>query len=199
MADIVDRNVIVLAPEERYGRELLPISEHVECCGLALPLCDDPMLDANSCARMWIGPAGNVARGKDSWRAGFKIIVNHNATVEREARTLGERNTRAHADASNHEVGIERAAAAQGDPFVIDVRRCFPEVEDHAMVFMQGTHEIAHLRAKDPLHGSPIRGHHMHLDITRTERGRNFEPDEARTEHNSSPRCCRPLDDRATV
>src|SRR5215831_18465016 len=150
MADIVDRNVIVLAPEERYGRELLPISEHVECCGLALPLCHDPMLDAKSCARMWIGPAGNVARGKDSWRAGFEIVVNHNATVEREARVLGERNTRAHPDASNHEVGIERAAAAQGDPFVIEFRPRSPEWEDHARALMGA-------RTKSPIRGPRTR------------------------------------------
>src|SRR5215470_19857672 len=49
MPDIVDRDVIVLAPEERYGRKLLPISEYVERRGLTLPLGDDPMFDANSC------------------------------------------------------------------------------------------------------------------------------------------------------
>jgi len=45
MTDIVDGNVIVLAPEEWYGVEAFVLAEHVARCGLALPLGYDPMLN----------------------------------------------------------------------------------------------------------------------------------------------------------
>src|SRR5258708_2948988 len=112
VAHIVDRDVIMLAPEERHGRELLSISEDVERRGLTLPLGDDPMFDASFCARVRIGPPRDIARRKDSRCAGLEVVINYDAAVECEARVLGESNTRAHADASNHDVGIERAAAA---------------------------------------------------------------------------------------
>src|SRR6516164_4879550 len=38
VADIVDRNVVVLAPEERYRLELLVMAEHVQRRDLALAL-----------------------------------------------------------------------------------------------------------------------------------------------------------------
>src|SRR5262249_56904101 len=94
----------------------------------------------------------DVARRKDSRRAGFEKIINDHAAVDREARVLGECNTRAHADTDDHEVSIERAASAEGDPLVIDVRGRFAEMEDDAMLLVQRAHEIAHLWAEDALH-----------------------------------------------
>src|SRR6476661_2899756 len=57
VADIVDRNVVVLTPEERHGVELLPRTEHVQRGGLALPLGDDPVLDAYRDAAVHVRPA----------------------------------------------------------------------------------------------------------------------------------------------
>jgi len=45
--DIVDGDVVVLAPEERDGRKCLTPAEHVESGRLSLALVDHPMLDAN--------------------------------------------------------------------------------------------------------------------------------------------------------
>src|SRR5690348_16539504 len=47
MADVVDRDVVMLAPEERHGVEPFAAAEHVERGRLSLALCDDPVLDAN--------------------------------------------------------------------------------------------------------------------------------------------------------
>src|SRR6202011_4445541 len=47
MADIVDRDVVVLAPEKGDGGKSLAVPEHVERGGLTLALCHHPMLDAN--------------------------------------------------------------------------------------------------------------------------------------------------------
>src|ERR1700680_3918571 len=61
MADIVDRDVVVLAPEEGHGGKSLAVPEHVERSGVTLALCHYPMLDANALAAMQIRPARNVA------------------------------------------------------------------------------------------------------------------------------------------
>src|SRR5665213_2040408 len=51
--DVIDRNVVMLAPEERHGAERLALPKHVERRGLTLALGDDPVLDANVGARNW--------------------------------------------------------------------------------------------------------------------------------------------------
>src|SRR5687768_13766497 len=47
VADVVDRHIVVPAPEERRLLVSLARSEHVHRRGLALPLGDHPMLDAH--------------------------------------------------------------------------------------------------------------------------------------------------------
>ena len=68
MADIVDRHVIVLAPEKRHRVEALFVPEHVGGRGLALALGDNPVLDPDALAGMRIGPARDVAGGENSGR-----------------------------------------------------------------------------------------------------------------------------------
>src|SRR5271166_3497086 len=58
MTDVVDRDVVVLAPEERSGREYLAAAKHVERCNLALALGDDPMFDPDRLAAVRVRPAG---------------------------------------------------------------------------------------------------------------------------------------------
>jgi len=43
MTDIIDRNVVVLAPEERYGVEAFALPEHIARCTLALPFGNNPV------------------------------------------------------------------------------------------------------------------------------------------------------------
>ena len=76
VADIIDRDVIMLAPEERHGVELLAAAEHVQRRGLALALGHDPVFDADALAAMRIGPARDVAGGEDFRRAGLEIVVH---------------------------------------------------------------------------------------------------------------------------
>src|ERR1700722_16379754 len=61
MADIVDGNVVVLAPEERHRLETLGQAEHVGGGNLALAFGDDPMLDADRVCGIRIGPARDIA------------------------------------------------------------------------------------------------------------------------------------------
>src|SRR5690242_19312668 len=64
VSDVVNSDVVMLAPEERHRVEHLAVSEHVARRGLSLTLGDHPMLDANSLSSMRIGPTRHVTGGK---------------------------------------------------------------------------------------------------------------------------------------
>src|SRR5262245_53340958 len=81
VADVVDRDVVVLAPKEGDGVEALTRAQHVLRSGLALTLRDYPMLDADRLADAGIGPAGRIARGKSSGRAGLQMFVDQDSAV----------------------------------------------------------------------------------------------------------------------
>src|SRR5438874_13686896 len=66
IADVVDRYVVVLAPEEGSGAEFLALAQHIERGELALPLGEDPMFDTDILAAARIGPARDIAGRKDS-------------------------------------------------------------------------------------------------------------------------------------
>jgi hypothetical protein len=85
VADIVDRDIVVLAPEERHLSEGCSLPKHVERRGLSLALSNNPVLDADVLTRIWIRPSSDVARGKDIRRACLEILVDGYATVEPES------------------------------------------------------------------------------------------------------------------
>src|SRR5262249_9621407 len=54
MTAVDDRNVVMHAPEERDSGEFYSSTQHVERCGLAMTLRNNPVLDANILAGMRI-------------------------------------------------------------------------------------------------------------------------------------------------
>src|ERR1700730_5606748 len=88
--DIVDGDVVVLAPEERHGGEPLAAAEHVARGDLALALGHDPMLDAHGFATASSRPAGDVAGGEDAGNAGLESLVDQDAAIERQPGARGE-------------------------------------------------------------------------------------------------------------
>ena len=172
VADIVDRDVVVLAPEERHGVELLAQAQHVERRGLALALGDHPVLDADRLAAVRIGPAGDVAGGEDARRAGLEKRVDHDAAIDGEPRLLGKLEPRPHADAHDDEIGLERAAALQLHLLAVDGGHRVLEMEDDAVLLVQRAHEVAHRGPQDALHRPLLRRHDMDLDLARAQRGR---------------------------
>src|SRR5215472_10086523 len=137
VADIVDGDIVVLAPEEGRRGEALPASQHVSRRGLSLTLGHDPMLNAQSLAGDGIGPARHVARGKDAGDAGFEVLVDENAAVDLEPRALCQGKARPHADADNDEIGIDRAAVIENDPLRLDRLDAVAEMEANAMRLVQ--------------------------------------------------------------
>src|SRR5438876_3011976 len=199
VADIVDRHVVVLAPEERHGREGLAVSQHVERGGLALALGHDPMLDANIGAAVRVGPAGDIAGREDTGRAGFEIRIDDDPAIELEARRFGETGPRAYPDARDDQVRLDHAARFQPDQLALDRARGVLEMEDHPMLPVERAHEAAELRPQHARHRHLVRGHDMNLDFARDERRRDLEPNEARAQYDraASLRCL--LDDRAGI
>ena len=160
MADIVDRDIVVLAPEERHG------GRTSRACPSMLRAAVWPWRSATTqcstrmaVAAVRIGPARDIAGREDARHAGFE--VRHSPTMPRStaspacsARAIA----RAHADAGHDEIRFEPAATRQASPAP---HRCrspsCPEVEDDAVLLVQRTHEIAHLRPEDALHAAAPR------------------------------------------
>src|SRR5271155_3970260 len=97
MADVVDRDVVMLAPEEGSRRERRPVADHIERGDLALALRDNPMLDPNRLATDRIWPTRDIARGEYTGRARFEIGVDNDAPIHFEPCRLGKSDTRADA------------------------------------------------------------------------------------------------------
>src|SRR6267142_2696606 len=111
VADVVDRYVVVLAPEERHGIESLPRAEHVERGNLPLALRHHPVFDPDRGTTVPVRPARDVAGGEHGGRVGFQVLVDRNAAVERQAGTFGQAEARSHANTCDYQVGVDRAAA----------------------------------------------------------------------------------------
>ena len=77
-------------------------------------------------------------------------------------------------------LSVRAAAVDRGDRFA--------EVEDDAVLLVQRANEIAQLRPEHALHRPRFRRHDVDLDIARTQRRRDFEPDEARADHERAAR-----------
>src|SRR3954447_4118842 len=104
MADIVDRKVVMLAPEERDIDEAFAPPQDIARDGLALALGNDPVFDPERFPTVGIRPSRNIAGGIDSRRAGLQVCVYDHAAVDREAGLLGKLDARPHANADNYEV-----------------------------------------------------------------------------------------------
>jgi len=116
MTDVVDRDVVVLAPEERHGVERLTLAEHVSCGDLALTLGNHPVLDADAITGMPIGPPCNVACGKHARDARLEARIDSNAALDREPCLLRQRDRRPHTDPNDHEIRVELRPIAQRHP-----------------------------------------------------------------------------------
>src|SRR3546814_6383001 len=79
MADVVDHDVVMLAPEEGDRREAFSPAEHVACRRRTLPIGDSPMLEADIVAGLGVGPARDIACREDARRARFEEGVDQHA------------------------------------------------------------------------------------------------------------------------
>src|SRR6185437_3295706 len=80
-----------------------------------------------------------------------------------------------------------------------DAARRLAQMEDDAMLLVDGLNESAELRPKDLFHGSILGRDDMDLEIAGAQRRRHFETDEARSQNQHAPRGPRAFDDRPAV
>ena len=66
------------------------IAQHVAGGGLALPLGDDPVLDADLLAGQPVGPPRDVAGGPNPGSTGLEIGIDRDTAIDRDTRLLGE-------------------------------------------------------------------------------------------------------------
>ena len=101
MTDVVDVQIEMIAPEEWRDRERFACAENIARRSLTLALSHNPVFHADpACAR--IGPARNVAGGKDSGNVRFQKLVYQHTVVSCDARLLSKMCVWANAD-SNHD------------------------------------------------------------------------------------------------
>ena len=110
--------------------------------GLALPFGNDPMLDSDRTAAVPIGPTGDVSDGIDSGDIRLQVFVDDNAVVDGDPGTRRKRHVRLHSNARDDEIGCETFAVRQNDRSLFDRRRRRSEMEDNAMLFVDGLDHV---------------------------------------------------------
>src|SRR5215213_2488477 len=101
MTDVVDVQIEVIAPEEWRSRESFARAKNITRGSLTLALSYNPMFHADP-AGARIGPARNVARGKNSGHVGLQKFIYQHTVIRRDARLLSKNRIWAHADSNNH-------------------------------------------------------------------------------------------------
>src|SRR5207253_9091278 len=142
MSDVIEQQIVLLGPKERHRVEALPRPEHIAGSRLALPLGDDPVLDADRLASRPVGPPGDIAGGPDTGDARLEIRVDGDTAVNSNPGFLGERGLRPHPDADDDEVGIELFPGLQCDAVWIERSRGGTEVECDAVLLVDLAHEV---------------------------------------------------------
>src|SRR5262245_7587688 len=137
VTDVVDADVVVRAPKERHEVEALAGAEHVACGDLPLTLRDDPVLDTNPLAGVWIGPARDVARGVHSRRARLEKLADRETAVDRQTGALRQLKTRPHTDPEHDEVRLESRIVVEHDCALLDSLGRMAEMKHNALFFVQ--------------------------------------------------------------
>jgi hypothetical protein len=115
MADIVDRHVVMLAPEEGDRVKRLPLAEHAAGGVLTHPLGHHPMFYPNPFATAGLDPARDVAGREYACRTGLQSLVHENASIDSKARLPGQLQVRPNTHTRNHEIRSESSPIVQND------------------------------------------------------------------------------------
>jgi hypothetical protein len=147
-----------------------------------------------------IGSGQRACRRPRRYRARFfHEFIDAHAFVDCEPGLFGKRKARAHANADDHQVGVEHAAALERYVLAVDCGDTVLEMEFDAMLFVQSADEIAELRPEHALEGAFFRRDHVYLDVTGAQRGRSLQSDETRADHDRALCVFRLRDDSATI
>ena len=148
---------------------------------------------------MRVGPARDVARGEDPGRAGFEKGVDDDAAVHLQAGRLGERERGRTPTPATIRSASRRRRRLSVTRLPSTPRAVSPRWKTTPCCSCSARMKSPEFRAQNSLHRLLFRRDDMDLDVARAQRGRDFEPDEARAQHDRAARRLRPLDDRPAV
>ena len=138
----------MIAPEKwRHGKTLTR-AQNIACRCLALALGHYPVLDAYA-ARTRIGPAGDVAGGKNSRHVRFQKFVDQNAVVSRDPCFFSKRSVWAYADSNDHQVAIQDCSVIELHVSVLYKRRRSFEIKFHAVRLVSFANQVAEFAAEN--------------------------------------------------
>ncbi len=180
MADIVEGDVVVGAPEKRHRVEALAPAQHVQGCDLTLTFGNDPMLDANIGTGAPVGPARNISGGKDARHTRLEVFVHENAAIDGEAGLRRQIERWTHANTEDEEIRLDGRSVAQRNLVSIDTIHRAAEVKLDAVRLVHLLYKSADLRTEHALERHAIRSNDVHFDLARAQGGGNFQPNETR-------------------
>src|SRR6516162_3615609 len=157
------------------------------------------MLDANSLATMRIGPASNVAGGKNTRGIGFEIFVHCNATVDCQTGLFGKSEGGSHAHTKHNEIGVQGFPAAQFHNTATDLAHRLAEVEGNAVRLMDFPDKSSQFRTHGSFERLALWCRDMDTDTACTQRSGDLKPDKARTDDNGASRGSRLRDNGLAV
>src|SRR5262249_56479826 len=123
---------------------------------------DDRMVDADEGAAAGGGASGGIADRIDARGRRLEMSIDDDTVVNLESGLFGERNRRSHADARDDEVRGDPCAVLENHCSRGNTARRLSEVEDDAVLFVDGSDEITELRAQHTLERAPLWGDDMH-------------------------------------
>src|SRR5688572_2820887 len=167
--DVVDRQVVVLAPEERDVREGRSLSGDGPAHRLTLPLGEHPVFNPNLAAASGVWPARGVADREDALRRCLEIGVDHDPAVDSQPGLLGESQVRAHSDPGHDEIGGEAFTVLQHDVAAFQAACRLPEMEYDPVVFVEPLNEVADLGPEHALERPCPRRDDVHVDTPMTQ------------------------------
>ena len=148
---------------------------------------------------MRIGPARDIADRVDSGDAGFEKFVHGHAAVDLEAGLFRQSKARPHADADDHDIGFQHAAALERRAPAVDRGDGVAEMKDDAVLLVQRADEVAHVGSEHAFHRPLFRRDDMHLDVTRAQCRRRLKSDKARADHDRPARTLDGFNDRPAI
>ena len=191
--------IVLFGPDERDGVETLTHSKDIARRGLALPLREHPVFDTDALTSERVRPARDVTGSKDAGGAGFEILIDADASINRKTGLLRQGQTWFDAYADYNEISVQPFAALQSHAGRIDRSRSAPQVKPDAMLLVQSPNKVADIGAKDFFNRNGLGPDHLHVDIARAQRRGHLKTDEACTDDNCAPGSLRVGNQRVTV
>jgi hypothetical protein len=128
-----------------------------------------------------------------------KYSSTHTPATDAEPSLLRKLEVGPHPYAQDDQRGIEPAPVLEGHRALADLREGLTQVEPDPVLFVKRAYESTELCPEHGFHGDLIGRDDVHAQSSLRERGRDFEPDEARAHDYGPLRALRMLDDRFAV